>query len=94
MIDTAGTIVNAANYIKHKGAKSVRAVTTHGLFSGQALERLNKSAIDEIIMTDTIAQPEEVRKNKKITIVSVAPLLAEAIRRIETGESISKDLIL
>jgi ribose-phosphate pyrophosphokinase len=94
MIDTAGTIVNAANYIKHKGAKSVRAITTHGLFSGQALERLNKSAIDEIIMTDTIAQPEEVRKNKKITIVSVAPLLAEAIRRIETGESISKDLIL
>lgn len=94
MIDTAGTIVNAANFIKHKGAKSIRAITTHGLFSGGALEKLNKSAIDEIIITDTIAQPEEVKKNKKITIVSVAPLLAEAIRRIETGESISKDLIL
>ncbi|MDP3941083.1 MAG: ribose-phosphate pyrophosphokinase [bacterium] len=94
MIDTGGTIVNAAKYIKQRGARSITVVATHGLFSGQALEKINNSAIDEVIITDTITQPEEVKKNKKITIVTVAPLLAEAIRRIETGESISKDLIL
>jgi ribose-phosphate pyrophosphokinase len=94
MIDTAGTIVNAADYIKNKGAKSVRVVATHGLFSGDALKRISESAIDEMIVTDSIAHREEVRSNPKITIVSVAPLLAEAIKRIKTGESISKDLIL
>lgn len=94
MIDTGGTIVNAARFIKQKGAKSIRVLTTHGLFSGDALEKLSKSEIDEIIITDTINHSPEVRKNKKITIVSVAPLLGEAIKRIETGESISKDLIL
>lgn len=94
MIDTAGTIVNAANYIKNVGAKSVRVVATHGIFSGEALKRINESAIDEMIVTDSINQRIEVLNNKKITIVSVAPLLAEAIKRIRTGESISKDLIL
>ena len=57
-------------------------------------EKMNNSELDEIIITDTIMQPEAIVRNKKITIVSVAPLLAEVIRRIETGESISKDLIL
>lgn len=94
MIDTAGTIVNAANFLKKEGAFSVRAVATHGLFSGEALEKIANSDIDEIIITDTIQHRKEVIKNKRITIVTVAPLLAEAIRRIETGESISKDLIL
>lgn len=94
MITTAGTIVIAANYIKEKGARSVRAAATHGLFIGDALERINKSAIDEVIVTDTIKIKEEAKRNKKVTIVSVAPLLAEAIKRIQSGESISKDLIL
>ncbi len=94
IIDTAGTIVSAANYLKGQGARSVRAAATHGLFSGQSLEKITKSYIDEIIVTDTIQHRKEVIKNKKITIVTVAPLLAEAIRRIETGESISKDLFL
>lgn len=94
MIDTAGTIVNAANYMKEKGAKSVRVVATHGIFSGTALDKIKNSAIEEMIITDTLAHREEVRNNPKITIVSVAPLLAEAIRRIKSGESISKDLIL
>lgn len=94
MIDTAGTIVNAANYIKHKGAKSVRVVATHGLFSGEALKRIKDSAIEEVIITDSVTHREEVRNNPKITVVSVAPLIAEAIRRICTGESLSKDLIL
>jgi ribose-phosphate pyrophosphokinase len=94
MIDTAGTIVHAANYIKKKGARSVRVAATHGLFSGDALKKITDSAIEEMVVTDTIKPREDVLKNKKITIVSVAPLLAEAIRRIKTGESISKSLIL
>lgn len=94
MIDTAGTIVHAANYIKKKGATSVRVVATHGIFSGEAMKKIAGSAIEEMIVTDTIAHREEVKNNPRITVVSVAPLLAEAIRRITTGESISKDLIL
>ncbi len=94
MIDTAGTIVNAAAYLKKHGARSVRACTTHGLFSGEALKKINDSEIEEVFITDTIQQRDEVVKHKKVTVVSIAPLLAEAIRRIETGESISKDLIL
>lgn len=94
MIDTAGTIVHAANYIQQKGAKSVRAVATHGVFSGEAIAKITDSAIEEVLITDTINHPKEVRNHPKIRIVSIAPLLAEAIKRITTGESISKDLIL
>lgn len=94
MIDTAGTIVNAANFIKSRGARSVRVAATHGLFSGEALKKITESSIDEMIITDSIKPREEVLANKKISIVTVAPLIAEAIRRIRTGESISKALIL
>jgi ribose-phosphate pyrophosphokinase len=93
MLDTGGTIVHAANYLKKEGAKSIRVAVTHGLFSGNALEEISKSAIDEVIVTDTIEQREEVLKNKKIKIVSVAPLLAKAILRIKSGESISSLII-
>ncbi len=94
MIDTAGTIVNAADFIKDHGAKSIRAVATHGVFSKEALDRIENSAIEEVIITDTIAQKPEVIENPKITIVPIARLLAESIKRIESGESISRDLIL
>ena len=93
VISTGGTIVNAANYIKEKGAKSVRVVATHGVFSGNALSLIADSAIDEMIISDSINHRSEIRKNPKISIVSVAPLLAQAIQRITTGESMS-DLIL
>ena len=89
MIDTGGTIVNAANFLKKAGAKSIRVAATHGLFSGDALQKISKSQIDEVLTTDTILHRREVVSNPKIRIVSLAPLLAEAIRRIETGESIS-----
>jgi ribose-phosphate pyrophosphokinase len=89
MLDTGGTIAHAANYIKEQGAKSIRVVVTHGLFSGDALKNITNSAIDEVIVTNTIAQRDDVKKNKKIKIVSVAPLLAEAILRIKSGESLS-----
>lgn len=94
MIDTGSTIVDAAEFIKKKGAKSVRVAATHGLFSGSAIEKISKSTIDEVFITDTVLLPEKIVKNRKITVVTVAPLLAEAIRRIQTGESFSKDLIL
>jgi ribose-phosphate pyrophosphokinase len=94
VISTAGTIVHAANYMKEKGARSIRVAATHGVFADEALKIINESAIDEVIITDTVKPREEVLKNKKITIVSVAPLLAEAIKRVTTGESISQALIL
>lgn len=94
IIDTAGTIVNAANFIKKRGAKSVRVLATHGLFSKDAIDKITNSEIDEVIITDTIYHPKEITDHPKITTVSLAKLLSEAIRRIETGESISKDLIL
>lgn len=89
MIDTAGTLVNAANFLKKKGAKSVRAAATHGLFTGEALNRIKNSDIEEVIVTDTISHREDVLNDPKITVVSVAKLLAETIRRIQTGDSIS-----
>lgn len=94
MIDTGGTIAHAANFMKKRGAKSVRVVATHGLFSGNALQKIAESEIAEVIVTDSIAHREEVRNHPKITIVSIAPLLAEAIRRIQTGESLSEGLIV
>lgn len=94
MIDTAGTIVNAANFLKEKGAKSIRAAATHGLFSGDALDKINQSSIEEIIVTDSVLQREDVIRNKKITVVSAAPLLAEAIKRISIGKSLGTGLIL
>lgn len=89
MLDTGGTIAHAADFMKKEGAKSVRVAVTHGLFSGNALEKIAASGIDEIIVTDTIAHRDEITNHSKITVVSVAPLLSEAIRRIQTGESIS-----
>lgn len=93
MIDTAGTISSAANLLRSKGAKSVRVAVAHGIFSGSALSKIEDSAIEEVLVTNTIQMRNEITKHRKITVVSVAPLLAEAIRRIQTGESLS-ELIL
>lgn len=93
MIDTAGTIIEAANLIKSKGAKSVSAVATHGLFSDPAPERITKSVLDKIFITDTVPLRKELSKNSKIKIVSVASLLAEAINCIYSGSSMSEKLI-
>lgn len=88
MIDTAGTITNAANALKERGAVEVDACCTHGVLSGPALQRINESAINELLVLDTIELPEE-KKIDKITMVSVADLFAEAISFIHKGESIS-----
>ncbi|SUY48339.1 ribose-phosphate pyrophosphokinase [Clostridium putrefaciens] len=81
MIDTAGTIVNAANALKDLGAKEVYACCTHGVLSGPAFERINNSAIKELVMLNTIDVPAN-ESSEKITSLSVAPIFAEAIRRI------------
>jgi ribose-phosphate pyrophosphokinase len=94
MIDTGGTIVNAATFIKEQGAKSVRIATTHGIFSGDAPEKFKNPAIEEIFTTDTIRLRPEMLENKKLSVASTAPLIAGAIERFLTGESISRDLIL
>lgn len=89
MIDTAGTITNAANALKDLGAKNVYACCTHGVLSGPAMERINKSAIEELVMLNTIPLDEE-KNSPKIRSISVAPLFAEAIRRIYDDQPISK----
>ena len=89
MIDTAGTICNAANALKDLGAKSVQACCTHGVLSGPAFERINNSAIDELVMLNTLTLPENIEKDKFISL-SVAPVFAEAIKRIYDDEPISK----
>ncbi len=89
MIDTAGTITNAANAIKDLGAKDVFACATHPVLSGPAVERIEKSAIKEMVLLNTIPIPEE-KKLDNMKFLSVAPLFAEAITRVYTNGSISK----
>jgi ribose-phosphate pyrophosphokinase len=88
MIDTATTLTEAADLLITTGAKSVRAIATHPVLSGSGSERLNRSKIGELITTDTIPLPAE-KQTEKITVVSVAPLLASAIRNVHTGESVT-----
>ncbi len=89
MIDTAGTVCKAAEAVMEAGAKRVMAVCTHGVLSGPALERIHDSALDRLITTDTIAPTEASAAEPKIKVVSVADLIAEAIRRTHNEESIS-----
>ncbi len=86
IIDTAGTMVKAASAFKEKGATSVIALGTHAVFSGEAYEKIEKSQIDEVIVTDTI--PLKIA-SPKIKVLSVAPLFAEVIRRINKNESVN-----
>lgn len=89
MIDTAGTITNAANAIKDLGAEAVYACATHPVLSGPAVDRIEKSAIEELVLLNTIPMPEE-KKIDKMSFLSVASLFAEAMTRVFTNGSISK----
>ena len=89
MIDTAGTICNAANAIKAMGAKAVYAGATHAVLSGPACERLEASAIEELVLLNTVTLPEE-KKLEKMTFLSVAPLFAEALSRVFTNGTVSE----
>ena len=89
MIDTAGTICQAAKVLKERGAKTVLAVTTHPVLSGPAIQRLSESVIDQVIVTNTIPLNKDAQQCEKIKVLSVAPLFAEAIRRIHDLNSVS-----
>jgi len=89
MIDTAGTITNAANALKDMGAKEVFACCTHAVLSGPAVERIEKSAIKELVVLNTIPLPPEKHLDK-IKVLSVAPIFAEAIKRIYEDLSVSR----
>lgn len=87
IVDTAGTLCNAADALIKEGAKSVSAYVTHGVLSGPAMERIEKSKLKEMVVSDSIALPEKRAKN--LRVISVAPLLAEAVRRIADETSVS-----
>jgi ribose-phosphate pyrophosphokinase len=90
IIDTGGTIAKAADLMKSKGARSVRACATHAVLSGSAIERLEASALDEILLTDTIPMRA---KTSKFTVLSCAPLFADVIQRVFENKSISSSFI-
>ena len=89
MIDTAGTLVKAAEVLKERGAKSVYAYCTHAVFSGPAIERIKASHLDEVVITNTIPLNESAKGTPKIRQLSTAFLFAETIRRITDGESVT-----
>lgn len=89
IVDTAGTLIEVARALKERGAKRIIALETHGVLSGPAIERLERSIIEELIITNSIPLTEEAKKCKKVKVLSIAPLLGEAIRRNHLGESIS-----
>jgi ribose-phosphate pyrophosphokinase len=86
MVDTAGTLTKAADMLMDEGAKSVRAYCTHGVLSGNAIERIEASALEELVITDTIPLK---RNSDKIRTLSVAPLFAAVMRKVQSNESIS-----
>ncbi len=89
MVDTAGTLCKAADFVKSEGAKSVRAYITHPVLSGPAIERINESQLDELVVTDTIPLNKDAKQTDKIRQLGVAELLAETMRRIASNESVS-----
>ncbi len=91
MVDTAGTITKAADLMKENGAQSVRAIATHCIMSGPASERVQDSALEELVFTDSIPYSNRCAKVKQI---SIADILAETIRRVESNESISSQYLI
>jgi ribose-phosphate pyrophosphokinase len=88
MIDTGGTITKAADALFDKGAADVIVTATHGVLSGDAVDRLKNSRISEVVLTDTLPIPEE-RRFDKLTVLSIAPLLARAIREVFDDGSVT-----
>ena len=90
IIDSGGTLCNAAAELMKRGAESVSAYITHGVLSGKAVQRIADSDMTELVVTDSIDSTEKLASAKNVRALSVAPLLAEAIRRIANDESVSK----
>jgi len=89
IIDSGGTIVNAAASLKNKGAKDVYVYITHAVLSGEAVNKIEKSKIKKLITTDTIDNSKKIEKAKKIEIISLAPTISEAMKRIANSTSVS-----
>ena len=89
IVDTAGTLCNAAKALKDQGAKVVIAYCTHPVLSGRALENLKDSALDELVVTDSIPIPNSIMGTGRVRIITIAELLGEAVRRVSNEESIS-----
>jgi ribose-phosphate pyrophosphokinase len=90
IVDSGGTLANAAAALMKKGATSVSAYVTHGVLSGGAVERVEKSVMKELVVTDTIVPSDAVNGSSQVRVLPVAPLIGEAIRRIANEESVSK----
>ena len=89
MVDTAGTLCQAAQALKDHGAKSVSAYATHPVLSGKAIDNLNNSSLDALVVTNTIPLSEDARNCDRIRTLDISSLLGESIRRVNTEESIS-----
>ena len=89
IIDSGGTIVNAADALIKRGAKEVYVYVTHGVLSGEAVEKIKKSKIKNLVITDTIDNSDKVKKTRNIEVLSISNLLAEAMRRISNSTSVS-----
>ena len=89
MVDSADTLCNAAGALKDRGANKVFAYIVHPVLSGEAVTKINKSKLDQLVVTDTIPLSDSAKASKKIRVISLAPTLAEAIRRVNNEESIS-----
>ena len=90
IIDTAGTLCNAANALKKKGAKAVKAYITHPVLSGPAINRIKESELDELVVTNSIPLSNEAQKCSKIRVISIANTIAECITRLSNEESLSE----
>ena len=89
IIDSGGTIINAAKALKQRGAKDVYVYITHGVLSGDAVKAIKNSQIKKLVITDTINNENKVRSAKNIEILSISNLMGEAIRRISNSTSVS-----
>lgn len=89
MIDTAGSLSNAAEALSKNGAKKIYAIATHPVFSGPAIDRIQNSPIDEVIVTDTIPLSDSAKNSKKVKVITISGLIGEAINRIMAGDSLS-----
>jgi len=89
IVDTAGTLAKAAQALKDEGAKSVAAYCTHAVLSGNAVQRIEESALDQVVVTDTIPLRKDGQASRKIRVLSVAGLLAETVLRISNEDSVS-----
>ena len=91
MVDTAGTLTKAAELMMERGAKSVRALATHGILSGKAIERIEQSHLEELIVTDSIPLK---RSTSKIKVVTCAPLFADVMHRVQNNKSIGDQFLI